>query len=204
MPLRSRSGMTLLELLVGLTITGMALAAGYGALATTLDQRERMVRATAGVEASARVRRTLVSWIAGARLEPDASGPEFQGIDAEEGAWPDDELTFLTSASTPLGPARTVVRLSIDRDERTPERGLVADLQEWRGPRAQRVELVPHARGLQVRFLSGTHREQSWIDSWISTSILPAGLDLRLQAEEPDSVAPLLRLPVVVPLGGAR
>jgi len=202
--LRSRAGMTLLELLVGLTITGMALAAGYGALATTLDQRERAVRATEGVEAAARVRRTLIAWVAGARLEPDASGPEFQGIDAEEGAWPDDELSFLTSASTPLGPARTVVRLGIDHDPRTPERGLVADLREWRGTRAQRVELIPQARGLELRFLSGTHREQSWLDSWISTSILPAGVELRVRAEEPDSVPPLLRLPVVVPLGGAR
>ena len=196
--------MTLIELLVGLVITGFALAFAYGALSAAIDHRARVSDATVALEESVRVRRTLASWIGGARLSIDLAGPDYRGIDAIDGADDDDELRFLTQAPTFLGTRSTVVKLYVDRDPKSPERGLVAELAEWRGPRTERVELEPSVTGLDIRYLSSVLEKESWTTSWISTSILPAAVELRLVASDPEAIPPVLRLPVVVPLGAIR
>lgn len=203
----NRSGMTLMELVVGLTISGLVLSVGYAAFHSVLDHRERADEVTGALARAATQRRTLVSWLAGARLTVEEGGPEFRGLDGVEGeAWrmPDDELSFLTNAPTPLGSGHTIVRLSIDRDEDTPERGLVAELREWRGLRTERVEIEPGAAGLDLQYLSGIGGERRWLPSWISSSVLPLGVQLSLVPPQGDSLPPMLRLPVLVPLGGGR
>jgi prepilin-type N-terminal cleavage/methylation domain-containing protein len=199
--LRGRAGMTLLELVVGLTITGIALAAGYAALSSALDHRQRATEVTGAVARAAAVRRTLVSWLSGARLTVDEGGPEFRGIDGLHGGLPDDELSFLTTTPTEVSPSQTLVRLYVDRDERTPERGLVAELGEWRGSAPVRMEIDPRAHGLELRYLSSLSREQHWLPSWISASVLPAGLEMVVTAPPADTLPPLLGLPFLVPLG---
>lgn len=200
----AESGMTLMELLVGLVITGLVLALGYGALQAAVDHRARVAEATSEVEETVRVRRALTSWLGGARLSLELVGPDYRGVDDLHGAWDDDELRFLTEAPTFLGTSTTVVRLFVDRDDATPERGLVAELTEWRGTRSQRIELVSGAKGLNIRYLSSISEEQIWNDSWVSTTVLPAAVELRLAWAAADSAPPLLRLPVLVPLGSAR
>ena len=85
-------------------------------------------------------RRTLLAWLEGARLTVDQDGPQFRGLDGTADAVPDDELTFLTTAQTPLAAAESVVRLYIDRDTLTPERGLTAELWSWHSLRRSRIE----------------------------------------------------------------
>ncbi|HEX6369725.1 MAG TPA: prepilin-type N-terminal cleavage/methylation domain-containing protein [Longimicrobium sp.] len=200
---RGTAGMTLLELLVGLAVTGLVLAAGYGALASISDHRQRAAGALDEAARAAAIRRTLTEWIAAARLEPDGTGPEFRGVDAVDAGRDDDELTFLTGAAAGREGGVPVVRLFVDRDPATPERGLVAELGGWRGAARERVELAPAARGLQVRYLSALSRDPVWLPGWISSTVLPRALELRVDAA-PDSLPPLLALPVAAALGDAR
>lgn len=196
--------MTLLELVVGLTIAGFTMAAGYGALASIVDHREH---AEAGMDAVARGaahRRLLVEWLEGARLKVNQEGPPFRGMDGVHGDAPDDALTFLTTAATPLGASETVVRLYIDRDSITPERGLTAEVAIWQGVERQRVEIEPHAGGLDLRYSTRMLGSTEWLPSWVSSTVLPDGLELVLTPQQDDTLPPLLRLPITVPLRGSR
>ncbi len=198
-----RAGMTLVELMVGLAVAGMALAAGVAAVRSVADHRARAAEAASRVEHDAAVRRRLVEWLAGARLSPDEGGPEFRGISGIRAGGDDDELSFVTR--TDAGPVQGFarIRLYVDRDSTTPQRGLVAAVTEWRGTGPeQRLELAPAATGLRARYLSALSAQPVWLPSWISSSILPRAVELRVQGA--DSVPPLLRLPVLVSLGGDR
>ena len=197
----SRSGMTLLELVVGLTITGMALSAGYGALASLVDHGDRATRMLDALSRAAAERRALREWLEAARVTVEESGPPFRGLDGIDGRRPNDELTFLTTARTPLGVGGTVVRLYIDRDTLTPERGLVAEFTHWPDRDRQRLEIEPRADALDCRYLTRMLGHAEWLPSWISTTVLPAAVELRLEPAPGDTLPPLLARPLVVPLG---
>lgn len=195
--------MTLVELMVGLAVAGMALAAGVAAVRSVADYRVRAAQVTARVEHEAAVRRRLVEWLAGARLSPGEGGPEFRGISGVRAGGGDDELTFVTRTEAAPVQGFAQVRLYVDRDPATPQRGLVAAVTEWRGTGPeQRLELVPAATGLRARYLSALSAQPVWLASWISSSILPRAVELRVEAPAADSVPPLLRVPVLVSLGG--
>jgi prepilin-type N-terminal cleavage/methylation domain-containing protein len=200
----NRRGMTLLELVVALTVSGAAMAAGYGAFAQMVDQRERMRAATDAVNQAATVRRDVSAWLAGAKIGLGGDGPEFRGLDGVAGDLPDDEITFMTDAATPLGDVTAVVRLYVDRDPATPEIGLVAELTEFRGSATTRIELVPNATGLDVQYVSAILGGDRWMPSWISRTVLPRGVQLRLSTTPGDSLPPLLQLPITVPVGSGR
>jgi prepilin-type N-terminal cleavage/methylation domain-containing protein len=200
----ARSGLTLLELVVALTVTAMALAGGYAAFGTIADRREQVERSTDDVVRAAAVRRMLVAWLSGAHLTVDQTGPSFQGLDGVHDHAPDDALTFLTTAATPLGARETVVHLYVARDSAGPERGLVADLTEWPGTGSKRVLLSSAVHGLDIAYISGVLGARQRLPSWISTSVLPAGLVLTLSAAPGDSLPPLLRLPIVLPFRGGQ
>jgi hypothetical protein len=196
--------MTLVELAVGLTITGIAMTAGYAALASILDHRSAAEKRIDAVARAAARRTVLRAWLEGARLTVDQDGPPFQGLDGTFHDLPDDELGFLTTADTPAKAAETVVRLFIDRDTLTPERGLTAELSTWHGIRRERVEIEPHASGLDLRYATRMLGRGEWLPSWISSTVLPVGVELTLSASEGDTLPPLLGLPITVPLGGGR
>ena len=192
--------MTLLELVVGLTITGLALTAGFGAVAALGERRERLDATMRADAQAAGLRFELAAWVGGARLVAEEGGPNFRGLDGIRGHTPDDDLTLLTTAPTPLGDGEAIVRLYVDRDSATAERGLTAVFATWAGSRVVRVQLDPRVTGLDVRFLSGVLGRRAWLPSWVSSSMLPAGVELRLLADSAEALPPLLRLPIVVPL----
>ena len=200
----ARAGMTLLELVIALVVAATAMAAGYSALGSMVDHRARAVHATDAIARGAAVRWMLESWLIGARLTPEGS-VTFRGLDGETmDHMPDDELTFLTTAPTPLGAAETVVHLSVERDSQPPNRGLVADLSVWNGLGARRVVIDSMATGLTLRYVTGVLGQRQAVPSWISSSVLPAGVILTLTAAHGDSLTDALRLPIVVPLRGGR
>ena len=197
--------MTLIELVVGLTVAGLALSAGVAAVRSVADHRQRAAESAAQAEHAAAVRRKLTGWLGGVQLSPEANGPEFRGIAGIRRGSADDALSFVTRDGT--GPTESLieVRVYVDRDSLTPERGLVVARTQWRGSGPEeRVELVPAATGLRARYLSALSAEPVWLPSWISQSVLPRAVELRIEATAPDSIPPLLRLPVLVALGGAR
>jgi prepilin-type N-terminal cleavage/methylation domain-containing protein len=198
-----RSGMSLVELVVGLAITGLMLAAGYAAFGSILDHRERATESTLRLAREAAVRQTIVGWLAGARVTGEAAGPGFSGIDGLHGNVPDAELRILTAGATPSGSGAIVVRLFIERDDASSQRGLVAEVSAWAGEWSERIELERRAVGLEIRYLSSAAGPRQWLPSWISSSVLPAGVELRLVAATADTLPPLLALPILVAYGGA-
>ena len=117
---------------------------------------------------------------------------------------PDDELTFLTSSRTPLGDGATIVRLYVARTVTGSNAGLAADFTEWQGRRRLTVVLDSAVAGLELRYGSGLFASRGWVATWLSTTVLPGGVRLTLRAAPRDSLAALLRQPIVVPLEGGR
>ena len=195
--------MTLLELIVGLTVTGLAVSAGIAALATLGDRRAQADAALARVARAAEQREEIVSWLSGARLVAEEGGPQFRGLDGVFGRVPRDEIAFLTTSPTPLGNGETLVRLFVDRDSAS-SRGLVATFVEWHGVHTAQLQLDSSVGGMDVRYLSGVLGGRSWLPSWISSTVMPVAVEVRLLGTPNDSLAPLLRLPIIVPLRGGR
>jgi len=198
---RPSAGFTLLELVVGLTITGLAISSGYAALASIIDHRSR---AEAVLDTSIRAaseRRLLRGWLRGARITPEQSEVGFSGLDGEHEDQPDDALIFLTTPPTDQHPGELLIRLFVDRDTLTPERGLVASLTDWPGTARRLLEIDSRVTGLDIRYFSIPLGERGWLPSWISRSILPSGVEVRLSG---DSLPPLVALPLLVPVEGVR
>jgi len=192
-----RRGMTLLELIVGLTVTALVLTTGFAAAAAIGDRRGQLETAMDAVARQATARAEIMSWVSGATLLADEGGPQFRGLD---GVRQDAQLTFLTTSPTPLGAGNVIVRLYVDRDDATPERGLTVAFAEWRGTATTRIELDPRVQGLDIRYLSSFQFRSGWLPSWISSTLMPAGVELLPVAAPGDTLPPLLRLPILVPL----
>jgi prepilin-type N-terminal cleavage/methylation domain-containing protein len=196
---RARHGMTLLEVTVALAIAGSALVSGAAVLGFLADQQARP--GSLPVVTASAVRTTLREWTSQARLATEGDA-EFRGS---------DELTFVTMAPTEVSANGTIVRLFVARDGDLARRGLVAELTPWRrtGPPVSRA-LAPDATGMRVRFLSNLFGQRSWLDSWVSTSVLPAALELRISFDSTTTAGSeraahaLLGMPLLVPLGGRQ
>ena len=215
-----------MEVVVAMTVASVALAAGYGALATLVDRGDRADAVAGAAVHVAVLRQTLTEWLATTRVSGDVAAPSFEGLDGEHDDAPDDVVTFLTAARTPIDVRETVVVLYIDRDDATPERGLVAALAPWHGvaapaaalqhvsrPQAatreeativRRLELVPQATSLDIQYRSGLLDDARWLPSWISSTVPPSGIELRIGARDPETLPPLLRLPLRVPVRSVR
>jgi hypothetical protein len=193
-----------MEVLIGLTVAALALTAGFATLGFISDSDEPVDQASALALRGATSRNLLTEWLGEARYRSGRRGVTFQGLDDEVYGTETDELIFPTTASTPLGVGITVVRLFIDEDNNTAEQGLVAELIEHPSDEPRLVELVPEAGSLVLRYLlpvEGTTGE--WVDGWISNR-LPQAIELTLGRNRSDSLPPLLRYPLLVPLEATR
>jgi prepilin-type N-terminal cleavage/methylation domain-containing protein len=199
-PLRVRRGLTLVELLVAITLLGIASSAGYGAFAMLVDRRDALLVESEHQRHAAATRALLAEWIAHAQLDPLRPGTTFQGVDGTAENDPADELTFLTSAPTPLETPRALVTLRIDRASGGPPR-LVAVVREWNGTRSMTLGLVDEVQGFDVHYVQ---LGESRLSSWISGSVLPRGVILRLNFAASSERGSLLALPLHVVIGSAR
>lgn len=195
----NRSGLTLLELVVSITIGGMAVAIGYEALGTMTDHRERAAQQVQAALAASAIRSTLSTWLSGAQVTGEPGSSQFRGSDGVHDDLPDDDLQFL-STSTHMGGAGAIVRLAVDRDPETPQVGLLAVVAEWRGTRREMISIDSRVIGLDVRYLSNL-AGQRWLPSWISSTVLPSTVELQLVARPDDPPHELLRFPLLVAMG---
>jgi hypothetical protein len=196
--------MTLIELVVALTITGLVMTSGYAAFSTMADRRAAAIRSMDEVESAAAVRSTLAEWLTGTELTIEDDDVVFRGLDGVRDGLPDDELSFRTNATTGTGRASSKIRLFIERNDSTPERGLVASVEIEPTRTRRLIELEPSVTSLEIRYLSGLHGTRDWGTSWVSTTVLPLGVEVRLGGGPSDSLLPLLRLPLLVALERAR
>jgi prepilin-type N-terminal cleavage/methylation domain-containing protein len=196
-----RAGFTLLELLVGLTVASLALSAGFATLAFVRDRGERAEVESRVAVGGATQRALLMDWLAAARFRAPA-GEQFQGDDVVENGDTLDTLRFPTTAATPLEGAVTVVGLSIDTDPETPEQGLVAEMTGVvLGAEGRRMELVPQAIGLNIRYLPNVAGEVEWTDGWNGRNELPRAVEITIKPVPGDTLPALLRLPLRVAVG---
>jgi len=195
---RPDEGFTLIEVLVGLAVGAIVLMAGMAALATVHDRAEHARQANVAALEAAAMRATLVDWLSATQNVSQELGVRFEGQSAAETERVWDELTFPTRARTPLRAPMTAVRLYIDDDPMTPERGLVAELVGRLGDEPVRLELVPQALGLQIRYLPHADPPVEWSQGWVGQGQLPRAVEVILIDSPEDPLPPLLRLPLRV------
>jgi prepilin-type N-terminal cleavage/methylation domain-containing protein len=201
--MRARDGFTLIELIVGMTVASIALAAGFAALAVVHDRSVEMEQHDVVAAAGASQRDLLIDWIAGARLTAVTSEP-FDGQEDEKSGVPRDALLIPTTARTPLEGFTTVMGLYIDDDPETPEQGLVAEMTGVQlGAEPRRFELAHQADGMNIRYLPNVPKAV-WVDGWQEQGELPRAVEITLTPARGDTLPALLRLPIRVAIGAVR
>lgn len=219
MSMRARRGMTLMELVIGLAITGMMAAAGAGAFESIIAHRAIIHDASVSTERAAALRDMLHVWIAAGTVQiPRGGGPRglTRGLGAaapaRDGATSamntaavsaaqasGDELSFTTSALNPSLVANVRIRLYVDADDNTPEHGLTMEYQaNLQQPIARRM-LDSTIDTLKVEFLDS--RTNRWLRASEAATITnPVAVRVTLLPGTGHSVPPILELPMIFPL----
>jgi prepilin-type N-terminal cleavage/methylation domain-containing protein len=217
MTARRRAGMTLMELVIGLAITGMMAAAGAGAFTSIIDHRARIRDAGRSTERAAAFREMLRSWIyAGTiqlqrgggprvgtafttRTSTSVGGGGMNNLSASTAAQAGgDELAFTTTALNPSLLGNVRIRLYVDADNSTPETGLSIEYQ----PNAQlplvRRMLDSTIDSLKVEYLD--QRTGKWYPATETATIIPIAVRLSLHSAD-STASPLLGLPMLFVIG---
>ena len=200
---RSRVGFTVLELVVALAITSVALTAGYAALGSLVDRRQTLDADVREVARIAELRTHVTELLAGSSID-DAGAQSLRGVASLRDGVEDDAITFLTRARTQLGDGPTVVRLFIARDAAGRPLGLAAEYAAWRGSAHAATVLDSTVRGLSVQYRASVVTDGEWQQNWLQPARLPAGVRVRFVAGAGDSLPPLARAPMVIATEAAR
>ena len=169
---RRRRGTTLLELVVALAVTGVVALVGAQTFETLIDRREQVVRASEATEREGARRALVREWVLSGTIDPPLVTATLRSAVANQAARTrapmtvaqrlaqsvTDEFMVTTSAATPLGHRDVQVRLYIDADPDTPERGLSAEYRAFAFAPAVRQELDGDVQTLRVEWLDATTR----------------------------------------------
>jgi type II secretory pathway pseudopilin PulG len=199
-----RAGLTVLELLFGLTVVALVASIGTATLSLFGDELSRRREPSNAMARQLATRRMIASWLEGAHASAGSAAPGvFQLVDAKRHERDADVLTFTTAAWTLLNTGEATIRLFVDEDASTPEVGLTAELTSWPGGPVTRVQLDSSVTALNIVCLTNLLGGRRWVPSWMSTSVVPRGIEIRLRGARND-VAPLLQMPIVVAVEGGR
>jgi hypothetical protein len=212
--------MTLMELVIGLAITGMMAVAGVSAFESIIDHRTVIRTASASTERASALRETIRTWVVngtpriqlGGGPRGLTSGAGRAGANTAMGGMNvaavtpataiGDEFTVTTSALTPALTPNIAIRLYIDGDANTPEKGLTMEYQPTPQSPLLRRMLDSTIDTLRVEYLDGTtHR---WFDA-SQAATLGTVLAVRLTMIPSPSVtaSPLVTLPLVFAIRGS-
>lgn len=217
MTARARRGMTLMELVIGLTITGIMATAGARTFSSIIDHRAVVRGANRTTERTAALRDMIRSWgLNGAITVEIGGGPRGLTRSASGAAartanrrgasnivqvtpakHSGDQVTIVTSAPNPAMLPNLSIRLYIDADETTPETGLTMEYQP--NPRSQLVRrmLDSTISALVLEYLD--NRTGRWLaaSQAANTSVRAA----RISFVPSDTLAgsPLLGVPLTLP-----
>jgi prepilin-type N-terminal cleavage/methylation domain-containing protein len=208
---RSRSGMTLIELIAAILLTSLMSLAGTAAFTSIVDHRDVIRTATVDVERAAAMREMLRTWIVSGTIQLQlGGGPRGQNQAANRAVrrpllgvtaavTDGDELTFTTTAPTPTLSFSTRVRLFIDTDENTPEQGLAIEYQYNTAMPLQRLELDSTIKVMTVEILD--RRTNRWFPSKEAATVQPLAVRLTFSPPEGETMPDLLQLPFVFRIG---
>lgn len=222
--MRSRSGMTLLELVVAITVLAMMATGGAAAFGMIIDRQETIRSASTEVERAAALRETIRQWILQGEPMLQAGGVPDGGRGGRRGAQlataapggragaasttgvtsatsTGNELTVITNAPNPLMAANVRIRLFVDTDDNTPEQGLAIEYQATTQTPLMRRELDPTVGDLAIEFFD--QRTGRWIPSTEAATGQPIALRLSMIAAEGYVLPRLLSLPLTIVFGEA-
>jgi prepilin-type N-terminal cleavage/methylation domain-containing protein len=186
--MRARRGMTLMELVIGLAITGMMALAGAGAFSSIIDHKKTIREASVVTERAATLRETVWSWahasnvriligggprgltrgVGGTAPNTGRGANNFQASAQAKAIG--DEITFSNvQTMNPSLQTGINLRLYVDGDENTAEHGLSIEYQPNGNQPLQRRMLDSTIDTLHVDFLEG--RTGRWIASTQAATI---------------------------------
>ncbi|MFI5244163.1 MAG: prepilin-type N-terminal cleavage/methylation domain-containing protein [Gemmatimonadales bacterium] len=224
-----RSGMTLMELVIALAITGLVAAAGTATLGAIVDHKLVIVRGSADVERAVALREQLHEWFASGEVLIQSGGLPRVGNSAGSAiganslvrnlntsgtslnsstsattavtaaASTGDELTFTTTAPNPAMTPSVRIRLFVDNDLSTVERGLTIEYQASTQAPLQRLELERSIGSMKVEFLD--QRTTRWYESTEAATITPIAFRLTLLPPDGGKLPRILQLPFIFHMG---
>lgn len=202
--MKNRSGMTLIELMIGLVIMSAAVAAGYATFSSIVDQRQRMKTFVDDVSRGANIRRTLSTWLESGFIIMSSGAAPRNGLQIGSGA-ARDELQFLTRAKTPLESDLTKVALYVNNSNAAVPPGLVAEFVGLGGITQEPVviSIDPTVSAIRVEYLvnqDGGIRRWSTADEGLQPGIPPVAVRISFVSRDMLSLTTLLRIPLTVVL----
>jgi type II secretory pathway pseudopilin PulG len=212
----NRVGMTLMEVVIGLAITGLMAAVGAGAFSSIIDHERQIRDASTATEQAGAMRETLRSWISGAAIQVPRGGlprglargatgtaaasanrnTAFGAISAAQGSG--DDITFTTSAPNPSMRANVRIRMYIDSDANTPEAGLTIEYQPSAQMPLVRKMLDSTIDSLHVEYLD--QRTNRWFPSTEAATITAFAARLWMHSTDTTRSA-LIAVPMLFPIG---
>jgi prepilin-type N-terminal cleavage/methylation domain-containing protein len=210
MTARLRSGMTLMELVIALAITGLMAAGGAAAFGSIIDHRKIIRDASVSTERAGALREMLESWISAGDIriqiggvprglargvgstQPSRSGMSVAAVSAAQAAG--DELRFTTTALNPSLMGNVQMRLYIDGDANTPEKGLAIEYQPNLQQPLVRKMLDSTIDTLHVEFLD--RRTGRWFGSDQVATIDPRATRVTLVSSHPGQ-SRILSVPMI-------
>jgi prepilin-type N-terminal cleavage/methylation domain-containing protein len=220
--MRGRAGMTLLELVVALVITGMMASVGGMAFGSIIDHRRAIVQATVTTERASALRETVHAWLVAGNIlvqagglpqlggrggrsatttlqttSPGSSTPTVQSVTPAVATG--DELDFTTVAPNPAMSNQASMRLFIDGDASTPETGLTLEYKAGNQSPTLRRQLDPSIGSMTVEYLDT--RTNQWFPASQASTITPHAMRLTFGPADGYTLSPILRIPIVIPMG---
>jgi hypothetical protein len=205
-----------MELVVAIALTGMMAAAGAATFASIIDHRRVIRESTVSTERAAALREMIRTWVVSSSIQiQQGGGPRGLTSSARVGSNPNlitggvtaaaqtgDELTFTTSAMTPMPSANTRVRLFVDGDPNTAEHGLSIEYQGGNATPLRRMQLDSTINVMTVEYLD--NRTGRWYPAAQAATIQPIAMRFGFGAAEGDSIPRLLQLPFIFRMGDAQ
>jgi prepilin-type N-terminal cleavage/methylation domain-containing protein len=188
-------GFTLVEVTLGLVLTGVVALLCYGAIAAAADSHERLAADRSDRLAEAAWRSLVVDAVRSARTPLEYDAPTLVVQDGPtSGGVPADRLALVTSSGMPpLSPgADWRILFAVEPDGVV---ALASPLGPWRDARV--IPGPAGITGIAVDVLT----DDGWTTGWDSDLELPRALRITFWGEDQTQQPPLL---VVIPTGGAR
>lgn len=216
---RARRGMTLMELIVSLVVLALAATIGAGAFESLIDHRRIVSDATVSTERAAALREMVRDWLAAGSVQiqrgggpnlgrtsaaaaiaaPTTSAASTTGTVTTAAQGIGDDITFTTSAPSPAMQQNVRIRLYIDADPATPEKGLSIEFQPNTATPLQRRMLDSSVDSMTVEYLD--RRTNRWYGASQAATITPRAVRVTLLGTEGKNLPRLLQVPIVLPIG---